>query len=187
MPLLTVLMPVYNAERYITESVDSILHQTLTDFEFLIIDDGSTDSTADIVRAYGDSRIRLIKNNVNLGISETLNKGIAIAQCELIARMDADDISLPHRLQTQFDYMIDHPEKYQPVNASSSADVKPGDIAVNGDHTYIFVGKVNGFSTQIASASISFSGRSWRAPMSGHEMPGDPNYSWFRPIKGISV
>lgn len=109
-PLMTVLMPVYNAELFLREAMDSILHQTFTDFEFLIIDDGSTDSSTEIIQSYTDPRIRFIKNERNLGISLTLNKGIELAKAELIARMDADDISYPDRLQKQYDYMAAHPE-----------------------------------------------------------------------------
>lgn len=109
-PLLTVLMPVFNAEKYLPQAIDSILHQTLTDFEFLIIDDGSADSSVEIIRAYTDPRIRLVRNEQNLGISATLNKGIALASAELIARMDADDISYPTRLQKQYEYFQAHPD-----------------------------------------------------------------------------
>ncbi|HUQ66670.1 MAG TPA: glycosyltransferase [Flavitalea sp.] len=109
-PLVTVLMPVYNGEKYIREAIDSILDQTLTNFEFLIIDDGSKDSSVDIILSYSDPRIRFVKNDTNLGISKTLNKGIEIAAAELIARMDADDISYPARLQKQYDHFISNPE-----------------------------------------------------------------------------
>jgi glycosyltransferase involved in cell wall biosynthesis len=109
-PKVTVLMPVYNAELYLKDAIDSMLQQTFTDFEFLIIDDGSTDASISIIESYSDSRIRLVKNEKNLGISATLNKGIELATCELIARMDADDISYPDRLQKQYDYMLCHPK-----------------------------------------------------------------------------
>src|SRR5688572_1207623 len=94
-PRITVLMPVYNAAHFLQEAMDSILSQTFTDFEFLIIDDGSTDNSLSIIQGYHDHRIKLIRNAKNLGISETLNKGIELSTCELIARMDADDISMP--------------------------------------------------------------------------------------------
>jgi glycosyltransferase involved in cell wall biosynthesis len=110
LPLVTVLMPMYNAERHLHEAIDSILHQTLTDFEFLIIDDASTDKSIEIINSYTDSRIRLIRNEKNLGISATLNKGIEIASTELIARMDADDISYPTRLQKQYDFFQSNPD-----------------------------------------------------------------------------
>ncbi|HEY9006038.1 glycosyltransferase family 2 protein [Ohtaekwangia sp.] len=108
-PRITVLMPVYNAAPFLREAVDSILQQTFRDFEFLIIDDGSTDDSAAIIESYTDPRIRFILNDGNIGISATLNRGIALAACELIARMDADDISYPARLQKQYDYMVAHP------------------------------------------------------------------------------
>jgi glycosyltransferase involved in cell wall biosynthesis len=109
-PLVTVLMPVYNASLYLEEAVNSILSQTFQNFEFLIIDDGSTDDSVSILKKYNDPRIRLILSEKNSGISATLNKGIELASCELIARMDADDISYPTRLKKQYEYMEAHPE-----------------------------------------------------------------------------
>ena len=107
-PLLTVLMPVYNAETFLREAIESMLAQTFTQFEFLIIDDGSTDSSVAIIKSYSDARIRFVQNEKNSGISATLNKGIELASCELIARMDADDIAYPERLQLQYDYFQNH-------------------------------------------------------------------------------
>jgi glycosyltransferase involved in cell wall biosynthesis len=109
-PLFTVLMPVYNGEKYLREAIDSILNQTLTDFEFLIIDDGSKDNSVQIINSYSEPRIRLVKNEANLGISKTLNLGIEMSSAEFIARMDADDISYPARLQKQYDYLIKNPD-----------------------------------------------------------------------------
>lgn len=108
-PRVTVLMPVYNGERFLREAINSILGQSFRHFEFMVIDDGSTDRSAEIIASYRDPRIRFIRNNQNTGISATLNKGIALASCELIARMDADDISHPQRLQKQFRYMQQNP------------------------------------------------------------------------------
>lgn len=107
---VTVLMPVYNAERFLRQAVDSILSQSFKHFEFLIIDDGSTDRSAEIIESYRDPRIRFVRNAENLGITPTLNRGIEMASCELIARMDADDISHPHRLQKQFAFMKRNPD-----------------------------------------------------------------------------
>lgn len=109
-PSITVLMPVYNAERFLQEAIDSVLQQTFTDFEFLILDDGSTDKSIDIIQAYTDPRIRFYQNEKNLGISATLNRGIALATAEVIARMDADDLCYPHRLQQQWEYLQAHPD-----------------------------------------------------------------------------
>lgn len=100
-PRVTVLMPVYNGETYLAEAIESILNQTFADFEFLIIDDGSTDNTWDILNNFNDSRIRLVKNNQNMGITKTLNKGLQLARSNYVARMDADDICFPKRLQRQ--------------------------------------------------------------------------------------
>lgn len=100
--LLTVLMPVYNAEKFLKEAIESILTQSFTAFEFLIIDDASTDNSANIVQQCNDPRIRYVRNETNLGISATLNRGIELSTTEWIARMDADDISYPDRLEKQF-------------------------------------------------------------------------------------
>jgi glycosyltransferase involved in cell wall biosynthesis len=109
-PKITVLMPVYNAEAYLEEAINSILSQTFRDFEFLIIDDCSKDNSVKIIESYQDSRIRLVKNEGNLGVAATLNKGVELASCELIARMDADDYSYPERLEKQFNYFRQHPD-----------------------------------------------------------------------------
>jgi len=108
-PQITVLMPVYNGEKYLEEAVESILAQTFEDFEFLIFDDGSTDGTLDILERYPDKRIQLIKNQGNLGIAANLNRGIVQARGKYIARMDADDISLPRRFEEQFKFMEANP------------------------------------------------------------------------------
>ncbi|HFH8171719.1 TPA: glycosyltransferase family 2 protein, partial [Streptococcus agalactiae] len=92
------------------ESVDSILNQTFTDFELLIINDGSTDSSMEILNSYSDSRIRIVTNEVNLRLIKTLNKGIDLATGEYIARMDCDDIADPKRLEIQLQYMEKHPD-----------------------------------------------------------------------------
>ncbi|MBI5815599.1 MAG: glycosyltransferase [Nitrospinae bacterium] len=98
---VTVLMPVYNAGKYLRGAIESILGQTHADFEFLIINDGSTDGSADVARSYNDSRIRFVENERNMGMVATLNRGLALATHELVARMDGDDISHPERLARQ--------------------------------------------------------------------------------------
>jgi glycosyltransferase involved in cell wall biosynthesis len=105
-------MPVYNGEKYLREAIDSILNQTFTDFEFLIIDDGSNDKSSKIIEAYAkkDPRIRFLSNSSNLGLINTLNKGIAEAKANYIARMDADDIALPNRLEKQIQFLHKNPE-----------------------------------------------------------------------------
>ncbi len=107
-PMISVLLPVYNGEKYLREAIDSILNQTYRDFEFLIINDGSTDKSVEIIQKYNDSRIKLIHNKENMGLIYTLNKGLDLANGQYIARMDADDISLPNRLKLQVDFMENH-------------------------------------------------------------------------------
>ena len=107
--IVSVIMPVYNGETYLKEAIDSILNQTLTDFEFIIINDGSTDKTEEIILSYTDTRIRYIKNETNLKIVKTLNIGIELAKGKYIARMDADDVSSIERLQMQYDFMQKNP------------------------------------------------------------------------------
>ncbi len=108
--LLTVLMPVYNGEKYLRPAIDSILNQTLTEFEFLIINDGSTDRSEEIIQSFQDLRIRYVKQNVNNGIVATLNNGLKLSKGRYISRMDADDIAFPYRLEKQLNYMLAHPE-----------------------------------------------------------------------------
>ncbi len=107
-PTVTVLMAVYNGQQYLPEAIESILSQSFTDFEFLVIDDGSEDSSPAIIQSYGDPRICLIRNATNRGLAASLNIGIAAATGRYIARMDADDISLPARLSQQVDFMEAH-------------------------------------------------------------------------------
>ena len=108
MPVITVLMPVFNAEAFVGHAVESILSQTFKDFEFLVIDDCSTDDSVDIVKSFKDSRIRLVRNETNLKLARTLNKGLDLAKGEFIARMDSDDISRPDRFERQMEYLKRH-------------------------------------------------------------------------------
>lgn len=110
MPKISVVMPAYNAEKYITEAIESILNQTCGDFELIILNDCSKDGTEEIILSYDDERIVYIKNEENLGVARTLNKGLQMAKGEYIARMDADDISLPQRLEKQVAFLDGHPD-----------------------------------------------------------------------------
>jgi glycosyltransferase involved in cell wall biosynthesis len=105
-PAISVVMSVYNSEKYLAESIESILNQTFTDFEFIIINDGSIDNSLAIIESYmaKDDRIVLISRE-NKGLAASLNEGIAIAKGKYIARMDADDISLPERFIKQYEFM----------------------------------------------------------------------------------
>ena len=109
-PKISVLMLAYNEERYIAETIESILNQTFKDFEFIIVNDGSTDKTEDIILSFHDPRIRLINNHVNLGLTISLNKGLSIAKANLIARQDGNDISCTKRLEKQLEFMNANPE-----------------------------------------------------------------------------
>lgn len=104
-PAISVIMPVYNTAQYLREAIDSILNQTFTDFEFIIIDDASTDGSNEIIKSYSDNRIILIENEVNRGIVYGLNYAISFAKGDYIARMDSDDISLSRRLEIQFEFL----------------------------------------------------------------------------------
>lgn len=109
-PKISVIMSVYNGEKYLREAIESILNQTFTDFEFLIVNDGSTDGSSEIIQSYQDERARLINNEQNIGLTKSLNKAIRQARGEYIARQDADDISLPNRFEEQIKYFDRHPE-----------------------------------------------------------------------------
>jgi glycosyltransferase involved in cell wall biosynthesis len=109
-PLVTVLMPVFNGEKYLNDAIQSIIDQTYNNFEFLILDDGSTDNSVKIVKSHNDHRICHITSTFNRGIEKTLNEGLELAKGKYIARMDCDDISLPCRLHNQVTFMEQNPE-----------------------------------------------------------------------------
>ncbi|OGM89308.1 hypothetical protein A2108_00695 [Candidatus Wolfebacteria bacterium GWA1_42_9] len=106
---LSVVMSVYNGERFLREALESILSQTFADFEFIIINDGSKDGSLGIIKKHPDPRMKVISRE-NRGLIYSLNEGIGSAQGEYIARMDADDISLPNRLEEQVRFLDDHPD-----------------------------------------------------------------------------
>ena len=110
-PQISVVMPVYNREQYLKESIESILNQTFTDFEFIIVDDQSTDSSWQIIQEYAnkDSRIVAVKNTGKKGCYSARNFGHRLAKGKYIAVMDSDDIALPERLRTQLEFMEQHP------------------------------------------------------------------------------
>jgi glycosyltransferase involved in cell wall biosynthesis len=100
-PLVSIIMPVYNGDKYLHQAINSILNQIFTNFEFIIIDDGSTDSSKNIISRYDDSRIRFYENSQNIGLAASLNKCVILAEGKYIARMDQDDVSYPERLSKQ--------------------------------------------------------------------------------------
>lgn len=121
-PLISVVMPAHNAQKYISGAIESILNQTFKNFELIIINDSSTDKTLTIVKSFSkkDSRIRIVNNDTRLNIARTLNKGISLAKSNIIARMDADDIAFPNRLELQ----------YKLINSSKNIAVVGANIAI---------------------------------------------------------
>lgn len=107
---VSIVMPVYNGEKYLKIAIDSILNQSFKDFEFIIIDDGSSDKSTEIIRLYNDERIVFIKNTINMGLIFSLNLGLESAKGKYIARMDQDDKSYLNRIEEQVKYMDEHPE-----------------------------------------------------------------------------
>ena len=108
MPKVSVILAAYNAQQYLREAITSILSQQFGDLEFLIVNDGSTDDTREIIQSFPDPRIRFIENRTNVGLTRSLNRALAKAQGEYIARQDADDISEPNRLAEQVAYLDRH-------------------------------------------------------------------------------
>ena len=135
---LSILMPAFNVAAYIDQAIVSILDQTFSEFELIIVNDGSTDSTEAIVRSYHDPRIILI-NQSNKGIAASLNLGLRSAKAEYIARFDADDICYPERLRKQYEFMISHPDY---IIIGSTADY----IDENGD--YVFTNELPAYSNE---------------------------------------
>ncbi|HEX6332912.1 MAG TPA: glycosyltransferase [Flavisolibacter sp.] len=127
---ISVLMCVYNGEAFIRSAVDSVLAQTLRSFELIIVNDGSTDRTREILAAFRDERIQVV-DVPHGGIAQALNTGLRLARAPLVARFDADDICYPHRLQKQLDFMKQHPEC---TIAGSAADY----IDQHGAHVFTF-------------------------------------------------
>lgn len=107
-PLISVILPVYNTEKYLSESIESILRQTYANKEIICVDDGSTDASRDILLSYAD-QLTILQNEQNRGIAHSRNKGISVAQGEYLAFMDADDIWDPEKLKAQLDYLQKNP------------------------------------------------------------------------------
>lgn len=108
-PKISVVMPVYNGEKYLREAMESILEQSFSDFEFIVVNDGSTDSSSEIIKSFSDPRIVYIDNGTNFGLSRSFNTAIRVARGTYIARMDADDVSALNRLERQLSFLKRHP------------------------------------------------------------------------------
>ena len=126
MPEVSVIMSAYNDERFIREAVESILNQTFKDFEVIIINDGSTDNTGEVLGSFKDERIKVI-NQDNMGVSKSRNKAIELSKGEYVAMIDADDISLPKRLEKQVNFLDEHKDTGFVGTAAESIDEK-GDV-----------------------------------------------------------
>jgi glycosyltransferase involved in cell wall biosynthesis len=120
-------MPVYNGEKYLREAIDSVLAQTYKDFEFLILNDGSKDSTQQIIEFYNDERIKAAYHN-NMGVAKSLNRGLELAKCHYICRQYADDVCLPEQLQKQLDFLESH-KNYALVSTQIAFMTDRGKIA----------------------------------------------------------
>ncbi len=107
---VTVLIPVRNRERYVAAAIESALAQTLRDLEVLVVDDASSDGSRDVVRSFGDPRVRLVENETHLGIPGTRNRGVDLARGEYLAFLDSDDQALPERLEKQARFLDEHPD-----------------------------------------------------------------------------
>lgn len=134
MPKISVLMPFYNCERTLAEAIESILSQTVEDFEFILVNDGCTDGSAALAQSYAakDSRIQLVGDDHNRGLVERLNQGVALCRGNFFARMDGDDWSFPRRFAAQLDYL----EAHKSIVAVSSAHIHiDGEGVITGAHT----------------------------------------------------
>lgn len=111
-PKISAIMPFYNRERYLDATIKSVLEQTFVDFELIAIDDHSTDNSLEIVNSYAkkDPRIRVVTNKKNRGISYSRNKGLELAQSEIIAVVDSDDVNMPERFAAQYDFLMSNPD-----------------------------------------------------------------------------
>lgn len=125
-------MPAYNAEKYIGEAINSVLKQTFTNFELLIINDGSTDGTQQIIESFTDARVRII-NQTNQGVAAALNIGLLNAKADLIARFDADDICYPLRLERQYKFLTEHKD-YVLVGSDAEYLDKNGEFVFTSIH-----------------------------------------------------
>lgn len=146
-PLVSVVMPVYNGERYLKEAIESVLFQSYKNLELIVVDDGSVDASKSIILSYPDARIRLVENTKNSGIVYTRNKGLSAATGEYVATLDCDDIALPDRLEKQVNFLEQNPDHalcgsfFQIMDADGRLSAKMEMPTCNRDIvTYLTVG-----------------------------------------------
>jgi glycosyltransferase involved in cell wall biosynthesis len=132
---ISIVMPAYNEERFIGEAIESVLAQTCSEFELIILNDGSNDRTLEIVQSYAqrDSRVHVVSHS-NIGIVSTLNRGLALAANEWVVRMDADDVMMPNRLERQMAFVVEHPELAVASSWVKHIDSEGRIIAKNSSH-----------------------------------------------------
>jgi glycosyltransferase involved in cell wall biosynthesis len=138
-PRISIVMPVWNGEKFLAAAVDSLLAQTFTDFELLVIDDGSTDRTPEILRAYADPRLRVLRLD-HAGIVLALNHGLAHARADWVARMDVDDLSEPRRLERQWQAVNRHPGAvlcHSDVTLFGEASIMPGEARLPRSRSFM--------------------------------------------------
>ena len=143
-PLVTVLMPCYNAMPFLIEALESIINQTYTNLEILCINDGSTDDTGKVLERFAkqDSRVKVVHNETNLKLIKSLNKGISLANGEYIARMDADDIAVEDRIQVQMNYFNQNPEIDVVCSASINMTEEGKAVSQNLPRNYSPIGSL---------------------------------------------
>ena len=134
-PKVTVLMPAYNAGKYIAESIQSVIDQTYSDWELLVVNDGSTDNTVEVVEGFSDPRVRLLNNPENLRLIKTLNRGLEEARGEYVARLDADDRALPERLRLQVE-VLDNDSDLVLIGGRSNVICADGEVKRRGEDCY---------------------------------------------------
>lgn len=157
MPQVTVLMPVFNGAKFLEQAIASILSQSFRDFEFIVIDDASHDATPAILKGCHDPRFITIRNEQNLGLTRSLNTGLRMARGEFIARMDADDLSMPERLEVQTAYLRSHPEVGLVCSAARIIDKDDRPVGLHAprfspEHLFFFLN----FKNCIVHSSVLF-------------------------------
>ena len=159
-PIISVVMPVYNASPFLQEAMESVLVQTFEDFEFIIINDGSTDNSLDIIKSFDDSRIVLLNNTDNMGVIYSLNRGLSSARGHYIARFDADDINLKERFSVQHQFLEENPsvmlcgsQAYK-IKENGSSYLINRCLKVPKEHINIFFGMM--FDCQFIHPTVMF-------------------------------
>ena len=182
-------MPVYNGERFLRAAIDSVLAQTFTDFELVMIDDGSRDNSRVILESYADWRIRVIHHERNLGLATTLNHGLEAASGALVARHDQDDLSSPARLARQRMYLLEHPDVALVGSQAAAIDEEGHPAApVNRSLEHDSIRWYGLFATPFIHSSVMFRRRIVWDELGGYDASFDPYAEdfdlWSRLLRG---